>query len=374
MTGNPFKFGTNVTNENFLNRDSDKNRLRNNFRNGINTIIISPRRWGKSSLVKETIRLMEEEDICFCYIDMFFIRSEEEFYTIFAREIFRSTAGKLEERISNIKKFLSQIVPKIQLNIDPFHDFSLSFDWVEVKKFRDDILNLPEKIAQNKGIKIVVCIDEFQNIINFKESEAFEKTLRSCWQYHQNTSYCLFGSKRHMMSDIFNRKNRAFYRFGDLILLKKIETDHWIKFITEKFNNTRKYINKEQVNNLIEKSDNHPYYIQQLSSFIWNISGNIVTDEDINKALQELLETNGIFYMKETESLSNTQINFLKAVLEGAKQFTSVETMTKYKLGTPRNVQRNREILSDVDIIDVTQNGIDFIDPLYKEWFKRNMP
>jgi len=373
MNGNPFKFGMNVTDANFLNRESDKKRLLNNFNNGINTIIISPRRWGKSSLVKESIRLMTDKNICIVYIDMFFVRSEEEFYTIYAREILRATENKLEERIGSIKKFLSQIIPKIQLNIDPFHDFSLSFDWDELKKYRNDILNLPEKIALSKDIKVIICIDEFQNICNFKESEPFEKTLRSCWQYHQNTSYCLFGSKRHMMNDIFNRKNRAFYRFGDLILLKKIEEEHWYNFISEKFKNTEKSITKDQVKYMVKLTDNHPYYIQQLSSFIWNISSDVVTDENINNAVTELLDANALFYIKETETLSNTQINFLRAVLDQAKQFTSVETMTKYKLGTPRNVQRNREILFNSDIIDITPTGISFIDPLYKEWIKRNM-
>jgi AAA+ ATPase superfamily predicted ATPase len=373
MAGNPFRFGSSVLNKNFVNRDSEKTRLISNFRSTINTIIISPRRWGKTSLVKEAIRLTTDKNICFCFIDMFFIRSEEEFYTVFAREIIKATASKLDERIANIKEFFRQITPKIQLGVDAEHELSLSFDWEEIKSSREEILNLPEKIAIKKGIKIVVCIDEFQNIATFKDSEAVEKSLRSCWQHHQNTSYCLFGSKRHMLSEIFNKKSKPFYRFGDMILLQKIQKEAWIPFLLHKFKESGIIISEHQVMSIIDKAGNHPYYIQQLSSGVWNLSATEVTEEIIEIALQEMLDTNSIFYQKEIETLSNTQINLLIAIMSGAKQLTSVDVMTKYRLGTPRNVQQNREVLEKSDFIDVTPTNIELLDPVFLEWFKRNL-
>jgi uncharacterized protein len=374
METNPFRFGSSVLKNNFVNRDSEKKKLISNFRSNINTIIISPRRWGKTSLVKETIRLSTDNDIYFCFIDMFFIRSEEDFYNVFAREIIRTTAGKLEERLSNIKEFFKQIIPKIQLGVDLEHDLTLSFDFEEIKSSRDEILNLPEEIAKKKGIKIVVCIDEFQNIASFKDPEAFQKSLRSCWQHHQNTNYCLFGSKRYMLLEIFNMKNKPFYRFGDMILLQKIDKKAWLPFIVNKFKETGIGITEQQVMTIIEKAGNHPYYIQQLSSEIWNLSNNSVTDEIIDKAMQDIIDTNSIFYQKEIESLNNTQINLLRAIVNGAQQFTSVDVMTKFHLGTPGNVLKNKRILERSDFIDISSNKIEILDPIFLEWFKNNQP
>jgi uncharacterized protein len=373
MDTNPFRFGSSVINQNFLNRESEKKKLISNFRSNINTTIISPRRWGKTSLVKESIRSTIDKDICFCFIDMFFIRSEEDFYNVLAREVLRATASKLEDRISNIKEFFKQLIPKIQLGVDLEHDISISFDWEEIKSSRDEILNLPENIAIKKGIKVVICIDEFQNIATFKDPESVQKTLRSCWQHHQNTSYCLFGSKKHMLLEIFNMKNKPFYRFGDMILLQKIDKEAWIPFIVDKYLETGIEITEQQAITIIEKAGNHPYYIQQLSSEVWNMSVNSVTNDIIDSAMQDIIFTNSIFYQKEVESLNNTQLNLLKAIINGSKQLSSVDVMTKYRLGTPRNVTKNRRILERSDFIDISPEKIEILDPIFLEWLKQKL-
>ena len=175
-----------------------------------------------------------------------------------------------------------------------------------------------------------------------------------------------------MLSEIFNKKSKPFYRFGDMILLQKIDKEAWIPFIISKFMETGIEISEQQVLLIIEKVGTHPYYIQQLASGVWNRSGKNVTDEIIEFAMQEMLDTNSIFYQKEIETLSNTQINLLVAIISGVKQFTSVDAMVKYRLGTPRNVQRNREVLEKSDFIDVTTKNIEILDPVFLEWFKKN--
>ena len=101
--------------------------------------------------------------------------------------------------------------------------FLFPLDWKEVKKGQDEILDLAENICKNKKIKVVVCIDEFQNIAFFDEPLAFQKKLRAHWQHHKQTSYCLYGSKRHLLMDIFSSQSMPFYKFGDVIFLEKIK-------------------------------------------------------------------------------------------------------------------------------------------------------
>ena len=79
----------------------------------------------------------------------------------------------------------------------------------------------PKKIAIEKGIQIVICIDEFQQISDFEDSKTFQKKLRSVWQLQQHVSYCLFRSKKHLMNELFEKKNLPFYKFGDAIYLAK---------------------------------------------------------------------------------------------------------------------------------------------------------
>ncbi|MEZ5197240.1 MAG: hypothetical protein R2764_12815 [Bacteroidales bacterium] len=154
------------------------------------------------------------------------------------------------------------MIPKFQVGIDPVNDFSVSFDWKELKKEGDEILNLPEKISLDKNIHIVVCIDEFQNIAHFEEPLAMQKKMRAVWQKHQITTYCLYGSKRHMLSELFENKSMPFYKFGETLFLGKIDGIHWEKYIIKQFNDTGKEIDKELARTISSRMENHPYFVQ----------------------------------------------------------------------------------------------------------------
>src|SRR5690606_9690471 len=132
--------------------------------------------------------------------------------------------------------------PKLTYSLEPNSEFSIGLDWEEVKKQPDDILNLAEKIAEKKDLHIVLCIDEFQNVGEFDDPKAIQKKLRSHWQKHQRVSYCLYGSRQHMMIDVFTNSRMPFYKFGELILLQKIKKTDWISFIKKRFADTGKSI------------------------------------------------------------------------------------------------------------------------------------
>ena len=247
---------------------------------------------------------------------------------------------------------------------------SISLDWDEAKKHKDEILNLAEHIANEKGFRITICIDEFQNLNTFKDSESFEKTLRSSWQHHKHVNYCLYGSKRHMMEDIFNKKISAFYRFGEVIMLQKIEQKHWTPFLIKAFNSLKISITEEVANYISDMVKCHSYYLQQLSYTISNSGVKVVTVEVVDEAFKTIINTNALFYEREVEWLSTTQINLLKAIADGHTQLSSIHTMSLYKIGTPRNISKNKTILEHMDIIDIANKKIEFLDPVFEKWFK----
>jgi hypothetical protein len=372
-TESPFQYGKKVDMVEFVNRKADIEWISSNLRSGINTLLISPRRWGKSSLIEEVAIRMKKTDknVRFCFIDFFSLRSEEEFYEAYANQIIKATSSKLDGWIKTTKKFFKTISPKLSIGLEAQSEFSLQFDWDEVQKHRNEILDLPEKIAQTENIRIVICADEFQNLKNFSEPLEFEKNLRAAWQNHKSVSYCLYGSKRHMMSDIFNKKNKPFYRFGEIFLLEKIEKKHWVSFIKKSFKKTGKEIDNSHASAIADAVKCHSYYVQQLSHYVWQLTITNVTSEIVKTAIERLLQTNYMFYEKEIDDLSNTQVNLLKAIIGGEKKLLSVKAMSKYRLGTPRNVSKNRTRLDHLDIIDVTKKGIELLDPVFEMWLKK---
>jgi hypothetical protein len=369
----PFKFGKTTDLDCFTNRDEERKKIKQNLLSGINTMLISPRRWGKSSLVEKIVSELnaEKKNVKTVMLDVFAASNEEEFLNLFAREVIKKSSKKWEDWMKSGKEFFKAIVPKISLGIDPINDFEISFDWEELKKNKDEILNLPERIAQLKNIKYIICIDEFQQISEYDGYEKLEKKMRSVWQKQHHVSYCLYGSKRHMMSEIFNKPSKPFYRFGDIILLQKIKTESWVSFIVSNFKKTKKSITKNEALFIVNSMRNHSWYVQQFSSYVWNKTKTSVTEDILNKAIEELVATNMPLFMREIEILSATQVNFLKAVSQGENKLTSTAVMQKYHLGTPRNVSKNKQILTYSDMLNFENGEYEFLDPVFELWFKK---
>jgi len=373
MKDSPFIYGTTVSSHAFTNREVETAKLQSNLLNGINTTIISPRRWGKSSLVEKVINDVnkKDKDVKTVVIDLFSVSSEVDFLETFARETIKASSARWQEWMSSGKDFFKQLIPKLSLGVDPTADFSLNFDWQELKKNAEEVLNLPETIAKKKGVKFIICLDEFQNLSSFHNYLLFEKRLRASWQRHKSVTYCLYGSKRHMMSDIFNNPSKPFYRFGDIMLLQKIETKKWLPFIRKGFEATGKQIDEKTAEAIPMLMKNHSWYVQQLAHYIWNLTHKRATIAELNIALKELINANSPLYQKETESISATQLNLLKAVAKGETQFTSYAVMQRHSLGTPRNVSKNKTSLINNDVIHEVNSAFEFVDPAFELWFNK---
>lgn len=374
MKKTPFVYGKTVSAKSFTNREKEYKKLYANLINGINTMIISPRRWGKSSLVEKTIQdiIRKEDKLKTVIIDFFTASSEEEFLEIYARDIIKASSTKIEDWVRSGKELFKKLTPRISIGAGPESDFSLGFDWNELIRHSDEILNLPEVIAVRKKIKFVVCLDEFQHLASYPGYESLEKKMRASWQKHKNVTYCLYGSKRHMMTDIFNNPSKPFYRFGDIIFLKKISSIEWIHFIVERFESTGKHISEINAELIARLMKNHPWYVQQLSHYSWQNTEKTAGQTEIMNALEELIFTNSPLYEKEIEILSTTQVNLLKAVANKEKQFTSTSVMKNYRLGTPRNVSKNKTTLINNDIIHSDAGSFEFLDPAFEIWFSKH--
>ena len=373
MSNSPFNFGTLADEEYFCNRTEELQKLTSSFSMGINTTLISPRRWGKSSLVERCAKRLEKKDksIRFCYIDLFNTRTEHEFYALMAQQIIKATASKTEERAQAVKTFFRRLIPSISISADPNQDFSLSFAIKDLDRNPDEILHLAENMAKKKGIRIVVCIDEFQNIGYFQHALAFQKKLRAHWQKHKHASYCLYGSKKHMLMDIFGNVQMPFYRFGNLMFLEKIKTEHWIPFIVQRFEKTGKKISPELATQIALTMENHSYHIQQLAQEVWEVCSKIARPADVENAIVRLLQQMTILYQREVDLLSNTQVNFLKAICSEVEKFSSNETLREFNLGSSANITRIKEALIEKEVIDINNGKPEFSDPLFKIWFWR---
>ncbi len=370
----PFVFGTSASGENFTDRVEETAHLLANFRHGVNTILISPRRWGKTSLVQRAVEQTQSSDLLVVYLDIFSCRDEEEFYQQFARAVLKQTASRLEEYIAYAKDFLARLSPKLSLGDGVSMDVSLALDLKGKPLAAEDVLNLPEQIARRKACRIVVCIDEFQQIGEFRDSVAFQKRLRGVWQLQQSTSYCLLGSRKHLMHELFEKSDLPFYKFGDTLHLGRIPIQDWAGYICQRFQRTGKAISPELATRIAEAVDRHSSYVQQLAWLVWVHTQETATEAQYEQALQQLVEQNSPLFEKQTEGLSSYQLNFLRAVLDGHTEgLAKRELMEEYRLGSSANVSRIKGALLGKELIDQQGDQLFISDPILRLWLGQRL-
>lgn len=369
----PFVFGKIAIKEEFTNREEDTAFLIQNFE-ALNTVIlIAPRRWGKSSLVRHATKKLTRKNKKFKVVtlDLFNIKSESEFYSRLAVEIIKAHTTKLEDILKKSGQFFKNIMPKLNFSPMPDSDFSLSLDWDEAQKHKSEILDMAEHMSIQSGVKTIICIDEFQNISHFEDPLAFQKELRAHWQQHQNVSYCLYGSRENMMREVFSDKKMPFYKFGQIINLQKIKVEKWIPFITQRFDDTKKNISEENANYIVQLADNHPYYVQQLAQLAWMMTDVNCLNSNIESALDNLLNQSHPFYLREMENISRTQSNFLQLLINDETEYTTQRIIKKYSLRSTSNVVKVRKALEEKDVIRFENKKVLFVDPMLKLWLKR---
>lgn len=367
----PFVYGKIASNNSFTDREKDCASLVQDFKNLTNVTIISPRRWGKSSLVRRVGEeaLRQDKRLRICYLDIFNVRDENEFYEKLAAAVIKGTSSKIEEIMGTALKYASALIPSLTAG-DPATKVSLEFKLKELSKSADEILDLAEKIAKDKKIRIVICIDEFQQISRFKSTDAFQSKLRSHWQLHSHVSYCLYGSRRHMMMDVFTNTEKPFYKFGKIVFLEKIDSEKWPPFITGNFSKSGKSISVDICREIVSLVDNNPYYIQQLSEEVWNRTEQNADTEILSEGFQAIVRSQSGLNLALTQTLKSSEINLLHAIVMGEHNLSSAEVIRKYNLKSSLNVQRAKKALAAMDIIDIFGKSVEMEDPIYAYWLK----
>lgn len=367
-----FVYGIAVEGENFTDRVEETRRLKLDFENGQNVILISPRRMGKTSLVRKVMSQVDTSKVAVVSLDIYDCRTEYDFYNKLVSATLRQTSGKGELMLRNIKEFLTRLTPKISFGVDSNSEMSVSLGITPKDYSPEEILQLPEKMAHKIGKHIVICIDEFQQIGSFPDSLEVQKRIRGVWQLQQNVSYCLFGSKKHMLANLFQDKRMPFYQFGDIRFLQPIATSDWIPFIRQKFERNGQTISEGQIAKICDAVDNQSSYVQQLA---WNVMLNsdaVIEDADVEAAIDELIDQNNVLFMQQTEGLSSYQMNFLKALAAGETcDFTSVCVLKKYNLGSKSNISRIQEALIKRELIEKSGGRVLIADPVFRLWLLR---
>lgn len=370
---NPFVYGETVSGDNFCDRAREIKELVADIKNGQNVIIFSPRRYGKTSLIKQALRKVKAQGILTFYIDLYPAISKRKFIEIYAGAISAGIPGGVRQVVKRIKEYLPRIIPKVVMDDQAFH-LEFEFDRTgSISPNIDDLLCAVNKEADRQNKSGVVVLDEFQEIANFDDDE-IERKMRSVFQNHRNVSYIFMGSKTHLMRDIFNNPNRPFYKSGKHFPLGKIDQKELSLFAKKKFLNQDIVIGYNELNSILNNTECHPYYFQMLCNVLWELcmDSRMITEADIGKALDILLSRESSTYIAMWEELTVKQKNLMVALAkEECPEVFSKKFLETYGLGPSSSIQKALKKLLKKELIQQENGSYIIYDLFFKKWIRR---
>lgn len=371
---NPFRFRELSPEDPFCNRLQEQKKLVSCAHGSANVVLFSPRRYGKTSLVRRVQARLIGEGFVTVYVDFFGVSSVYEVTSRIARSVYRA----LHQRESFLKKgrrFLKSFKtfrPVFKATGDGFgitvEPISLSGNDMQLL---DSVMQELGEFVVNEGLAVNVVFDEFQEITRLKESSEVEGSLRTHIQ-RQKVSYFFVGSRRGVLLAMFNDRKRPFFQSAVMLPLAPLKEKDLIPFLIENFGQEGRRCDKIVSHKIVKFAGYHPYYIQRLAFEVFEISGETVTGHDVDTGLEEVIQSEKFGYEAILQGLSQSQMKLLKALAEQpcASMFSSrFVSRNALPIAT---VQHAKKKLVEQDLIEKGSDGVWRVaDPVFAIWLQR---
>jgi AAA+ ATPase superfamily predicted ATPase len=374
---NPFQYGSTVSGKSFANRKNEIKEIMADIKSGLNLFIYSPRRYGKTSIIKVILARLKKENFAAIYLDFYKIYSKDRFIDLYSRTIADEAGLKKEKVIAFFRRHVKNVIPSIGFDDDgkPRLRLEYSSRKSNISELLEDIYQLPQRLAVEKKRKVVVVFDEFQEIENL-DGEKFEKELRAHIQHHERVSYVFMGSKTHILLNMFNDKKRPFYRIGKMFYLDKLSKEDLVKFIIARFKEGSYSISVDTAELICSLSKGHPYYAQMLCHEIWEatIEKKEVDRKAIDISFDRIIRNHSELYFRTWDSLSAHQKRLLVALVRsGGKSILSRDYREENKLSGTSTVSKSISALIEKEVVEKNDEVYEVPDIFLAKWVEERI-
>ena len=351
---NPFKFGVLVDNEFFTDRTNELKEVQRTLNSENHLILISPRRFGKSSLVAKAVKASGRPCIS---LNMQNLLSVDDFASKLLRELFHLYPM---ERIKHLMTHF-RFIPTVSTNLMT-NGIDVSFQPVtDMMVLLEDAMALVEKVSREEN-KLVVVFDEFQEILNIRKG--LDKQLRSIMQEQEHLNYILLGSQESMMTEIFERKKSPFYHFGKLMHLDKIPYTDFKEYIVTRL----PLKEQDKLNDIVEKilafTRLHPYYTQQLSAQVWDMmTYDKLVDGVVEEAINNIIRTHDLDFERLWLNFNRTDRSIMISLSKKTNPLQNRQVATSTSFSSIKRLMKNGYV--------IRLNDYEIEDPFFKEWIIR---
>lgn len=368
---NPFIYQGYESPKYFCDREVETKTLLSHLKNGRNVTLISPRRIGKTGLIKNTFyHLKEQEKDATClYIDIFATKNLHDFVELLGvmviNEIVRKNASFIEKTIS----FFSALRPV--LSMDPLTgEPSVS---ITVEPSKEDItIQSIFNYLNDSEQEVYIAIDEFQQIAEYPE-KGTEALLRSYIQFAQHVHFIFSGSKFHLMAEIFGSPKHPFYQSTELMGLKPLDSDVYFDFCLQFFKEKGGNIEKDIFEYLYNMFEGHTWYIQCIMNRLYEANTNVESIEQVNAAILSILAGREPQFESLSQFFTDNQFSLLKAIAkEGiVAQPTAGRFIKSHNLSGASSTKAALKVLEDKELVYRKPEGYIIYDRFMDLWLKR---
>src|SRR5688500_14562016 len=378
---NPFVYGEVVPGEAFVDREDELDRLVEDLAGGQKVFLISPRRYGKSSLVRQALTALSRRGALTVEVTVSAYSSYVSFLEGYARAL-ASSETKWQRARDWLTTVITSTRPEIRLEAEspgagPGR-FAVAFPLVrterDITRLANELFALPGRVASERKRTVVVALDEFQAIEGFNGGSV-EHALRAAAQHQRQVGYVFAGSEPSLMEKMIGPK-RPFYKAGPVMRLDKIPADVFAEFIDARF--TRSGIRPEPGLGaaIVDLAGNLPYDVQRLAHETWDdvrsVGGKRATLDHLHTTLSRLLLEQETMFEAIWQRLTLAQRAVLRAsVLQGGRELLSADTRARYRLGGPSSIQASLAALAKQDLLLKDGSRYVVVDSLLREWVAR---
>jgi uncharacterized protein len=376
---NPFVYGEIVPVTAFVDREVELDRLGRDLWAGQKIFLISPRRYGKSSLVRQALRGAARSGALTVEIQVSSYSSYVSFLEGYARAL-ASAETRLDRARSWLREMLSGVRPEVRIKADESGRSQLAVAFPAARTDRDishlaqEVFALPGRIAEARKRRMAIALDEFQGIAAFNGGSV-EHALRAAVQQQRQVGYVFSGSEPTLMERMLGR-SRPFYKAGPVMRLQKIPADRFAKFIESKFKATGFKPEPGLGMAIVDLAGNLPYDVQRLAHEVWDDvkagGRRAVHLEDLHDTLKRLLGEHEALFESTWQRLTLAQRGALRAaVLEDGRELLSADVRARYRLSGSSTVQASLAALVREDILTREDGRYAVVDSLFREWIAR---
>jgi hypothetical protein len=376
---NPFVYGEIVPAAAFVDREVELDRLAGDLNAGQKVFLISPRRYGKSSLVRQALEGAARGGALTVEVTVSSYSSYVAFLEGYARALM-SAETRLDRARSWLREMLAGVRPEVRIEPDDSGRGRLAVSFPTVRTERDvahlaqAVFAFPGRIAEARKRRMAIALDEFQGIAAFNGGSV-EHALRAAVQQQRQVGYVFSGSEPTLMERMLGR-SRPFYKAGPVMRLQKIPADRFAAFIESKFKSTGVKPAAGLGMSIVELAGNLPYDVQRLAHEVWDdvkVGGRRAADlDDLHATLKRLLGEHDKLFEGTWQRLTLSQRAALRAaVLEDGRELLSADVRARHRLSGTSTVQASLAALVREDIL--TRDGTRYavVDSLFREWIAR---